>query len=176
MARIIAITSESAWLVEQGDMSARVMDRASFGHHMPKDIHYEGPVIAGPDGPVVRVGSRLVFEGVSAPHFGSFGTSGDDTRALGRDNVVTSGVIRRIVNFTDVPEPEPVTDESGSVSVRLNPGWGWLIPFVEGGLNIRVEARKAFNAADLLVALVGMGRVTKEDLSAAQARIDNGHL
>lgn len=58
MQRNIIITAQSVWLVEQGEESAHVVGRSSFGYHMPGDRDYSGPIVNG----TPRIGGCLVVK------------------------------------------------------------------------------------------------------------------
>lgn len=138
MKRLVVITSESVWLVEQGEASAHVVGRASFGHHMPNDRDYAGPIASGPDGPVIKVGGRLVVHTA--------------------DGVVTSGAIIRIVEHE--LRPARVVDEG---FIDITPTWSGALRLL-----VEVREWKGLTdmalAADRYVEAVRLGLITQADL------------
>jgi hypothetical protein len=61
------------------------------------------------------------------------------------------------------------SEVDGVQYITILPTWTWLMAFVEGNSEVREQALRAFNLADLLATLVDMGVVTQEDLQAARA-------
>lgn len=142
----VVITANSVWLVEEGDDGALlVVDRATFGSpNIEEGARFSGPVTGG----MLAVGSRLIF-----------------TNTLDKNVNVMIGAIKRIVAFEDLPKrelPENMID--------LTPSFAGLWPVI-GDPVFRSELRLALRDADLLVALVDMGRVSQADLRAAHHRV-----
>lgn len=161
--RLAVFTGESAWLVttnEEGT-TGYVNARASFGYHMPTDHDYHGHILTGDNGLNLRVGTRIVFScQCEARHDGYPGGNG----------IVASGIITRVVNFADIPEPERVQEVSEDVTfITIKPSWKWLMPHVP--VAVADEFDRALGLADILVALADMGRITQEDLQAARERV-----
>lgn len=164
MQNYAAITENSVWLIEANDdfTSGHVVDRATFGSPYIEDgRRFAGPILTGDDGLNLRPGTRIVMRN-------TFADSHGDT-----DRIVTSGAIVRLVQCGDTPKEESVTmevDGKRIETIRLDPSWSFLLPFVMGGSQVMAEARRAFRSADILRVLVDMGRVTQDDMHAAEQR------